>query len=135
MLCVSSCYGHVVEHTETVGSAAHTVVSWRSVNTGKQVIDRQVIHVFQSGYKIKPKATLKKTSARGCGVMNVDHSQVLGDCVKIRQFWKMLHVGLLKLLGNEIPVSWTVMYMCNLGEDGKYKSEGQTPDKSINRSC
>lgn len=77
LLCVSSCYGHVVEHTETVGSAAHTVVSWRSVNTGKQV--RQVI--IQSGYKIKPQTTSKKTSARGCGVMNVDHSQVFWDCV------------------------------------------------------
>lgn len=43
----------------------------------------------------------------------------------------MLHEGLLKLLGYEIPVSWTVMYMCNLGEDGKYKSEGQTPDKVL----
>lgn len=47
----------------------------------------------------------------------------------------MLHEGLLKLRGYEIPVSWTVMYMCNLGKDGKYKSEGQTPDKSINSSC
>lgn len=67
--------------------------------------------------------------------MNVDHSQVFWDCVKIRQFWKMLHEGLLKLRGYEIPVSWTVMYMCNLGKDGKYKSEGQTPDESINSSC
>lgn len=40
LLCVLSCYGHVVEHTKTIGSAAHTVVSWRSVNTGKQWIDR-----------------------------------------------------------------------------------------------
>lgn len=37
LLCVSSRYGHVVKHTETVGGTAHAVVSWRSVNNGKQV--------------------------------------------------------------------------------------------------
>lgn len=30
LLCILSCYGHVVEHTETVGCTAHAVVTRRS---------------------------------------------------------------------------------------------------------
>ena len=36
---------------------------------------------------------------RDCGALNADHSHVFWECDKITQFWKMIHITLLEVLG------------------------------------
>ncbi len=48
--------------------------------------------------------------------MNTDHSHIFWKCDKIRRFWIMIHEALLKILGYKIPLSCTVLYLCNLCE-------------------
>lgn len=45
---ISSCYGNIIEHTESIGSTAHTVVSWRSVNNDREVIHVMILVIYSS---------------------------------------------------------------------------------------
>lgn len=77
---------------------------------------------------ITPKVNSKQLSKnipcwRDCGELNAGHAHVFWKCDKITQFWIMIHDSLQKILGYKIPMTCTVLYLCNLYEGNVQPSD------------